>query len=50
LSIELNGEYNRAARLLGEYGTVPADLGARLMELAGLPVDLRPRYTILYER
>jgi hypothetical protein len=46
LSIEVQGDYERAGRLVVEHGIVPPEVRAKLDELANLPIDLAPRYTI----
>ncbi|MBM4396124.1 MAG: hypothetical protein FJ087_10575 [Deltaproteobacteria bacterium] len=46
LSIELNGDYDAAGRLIVDYGLVPAEVRGKLDEIAGLPVDILPHYTV----
>ncbi|MCA9665174.1 MAG: hypothetical protein KC503_06285 [Myxococcales bacterium] len=40
------GDYDAAKKLLDKYGHASAELKASLSKLAGIPVDIRPRYTI----
>jgi hypothetical protein len=46
LSIELNGDYDAAGRLIVDYGLVPAEVRGKLDEIAALPVDILPHYTV----
>lgn len=47
LVIEAEGSYERARKLIDEYGMVPADLEQTLAGLKGIPVDIRPNYKLL---
>jgi len=46
LSIELNGDYDAAGRLIVNFGLVPGEVRGKLEEMANLPVDILPHYTI----
>ncbi len=47
LTIELNGDYNRAGKLIVDYGLVSGEVRGKLTTLSKLPVDIRPKYTVL---
>jgi len=47
LTIEAKGDYDGAKRLIETYGTLPEHLTGKLAILEGIPVDIRPEYTIL---
>ncbi len=44
LSMEGDGDYDRARRFIDQYGAVTEHLQAALAELDGIPVDIRPSY------
>ena len=44
--VMVNADYDRAGRLIIEYGLLPADVREMLTRLAGVPVDIKPEYTI----
>ncbi|MDJ0764694.1 MAG: peptidase [Myxococcota bacterium] len=46
LMIEALGDYDRAKRLIDQYGQMPPDLKKALAGLSGIPTDLRPSYQI----
>ena len=46
LIIEAEGSYAQAAKLIEEYGKMPASLERALTGLQGVPVDIRPNYPI----
>lgn len=46
LTIEAEGNYESAGKLIVEYGLVPADVRGKLTELLKLPLDIMPVYTI----
>ncbi len=47
LTIQAKGDYDGAAALLQRYGEVRPELTAALRRLTDVPVDIRPRYTVL---
>lgn len=47
LTLEATGDSAGAERLLAERGVVPAEMAAALEMLADVPVDIRPRYTVV---
>ena len=47
LTLQAKGDYARAGELLERYGTVRPEMRAALDRLDGVPVDIRPSYTVL---
>ncbi|MGH7572136.1 MAG: dipeptidyl-peptidase 3 family protein [Gemmatimonadota bacterium] len=47
LTLEATGDVSGAERLLAERGLVPGEVQAALAGLAYVPVDIRPRYTVV---
>jgi hypothetical protein len=47
LTLQAEGDYDAAARWLADYGTLRPETQAALGRLDGLPVDIRPQYTVL---
>ncbi len=47
LTLEATGDASGAERLLAERGTVPQEMEAALGALSDVPVDIRPRYTVV---
>jgi hypothetical protein len=46
LEVMVAGDYDRAGRLIVEYGLVSEDMREKLSELGDVPVDIRPEYPI----
>ncbi|MBM4354408.1 MAG: hypothetical protein FJ109_11535, partial [Deltaproteobacteria bacterium] len=46
LEVVVSGDYDRAGRLIVEYGLISEDVREKLSELADVPVDIRPEYPI----
>ena len=46
LTIEITGDYDWAGKIVVDYGIVPAEIRSKLNDLAGLPIDILPRYTL----
>ncbi len=47
LTLEATGDVSGAERLLAERGAVPPQMQAALAGLTDVPVDIRPRYTVV---
>lgn len=47
LTLQAEGSYQRAQTLLTHYGNEPAELKAALRKLQAVPVDIRPRHSVL---
>ncbi len=46
LTLEAEGDYERAGRLLEEYGQMRPEIEAAVARLTDVPVDIRPRYEV----
>ena len=46
LTIQATGDYERAARFVQRYGTIPAEMQAALDRLGDVPVDIRPVFAV----
>ncbi len=46
LTIEITGDYQRAGQDVFDYGIVPGEVRAKLVEMRTLPIDILPNYTI----
>ncbi len=46
LTIEINGDYDRAGQDVFDFGIVPGEVRAKLAEMRGLPIDILPTYTV----
>jgi len=46
LTIEAEGDYDRARQFIEEYGTMPDEVAAVLARLRSVPVDIRPAYPL----
>jgi hypothetical protein len=49
LTLQAEGDYDRAKLLLDRYGVMPPSLKAALDRMREVPVDIAPRYTVLEE-
>lgn len=49
LTVQGEGSYEKARALLERYGGMPRDLRTVTSRLAGIPVDIRPRFAVLRE-
>ena len=47
LAIESTGDRARAQKFLEKYGVMKPEMEAAVRGLAGIPVDVRPRFTVL---
>ncbi len=47
LEIEARGDYHEAKAFIEKHGKMSAEMEAALGRLTGIPVDIRPQYTIL---
>jgi hypothetical protein len=47
LLIEAEGSYAGAQKLIAERGQMPPEMKQILGRLEGIPIDIRPRYTIV---
>jgi len=46
LTIEAEGDYDGARRLLDTFGPMPEEVRRALARLSAVPVDIRPRYPL----
>lgn len=44
ITIEVMGDYDRAGKMIVEYGIIPAEVRAKLEEVSSLPIDILPKY------
>jgi hypothetical protein len=47
LEIEARGDYDKAKAFIDKYGNMSKEMKAALARLEGVPVDIRPEYTVL---
>lgn len=47
LMLEAKGDYAGSKKFVQKYGKVPPEMKAGLQRLQGIPVDIRPEYTVL---